>query len=156
MRAPTVLALLAVLPLLALAAPSGALGARLVFTGVGQYVPEHPGDTCPPQLPAEMVIRTTPTDDTARIALVVGLVHVHPEAGQDPDHPLLPPSVCLRQWEFVGSGHPQSGYRGQAPGGLNILVSALGGATYVSVYSFNGGVLWDEGRGTFDFRPFVV
>jgi hypothetical protein len=162
------LALLAVLPLLALAAPSGALGAWLVFTGVGEVehdiglaLPVAGAQSCP-RLPAAVAIQhltsVQPISASASLVFAMGGIYQHPEAGNDPDHPLLPPGACATYATFDVRGDPWNGYAGVRSSGassVTITVGPLGGSTEVEVvYTVPGDSF--SARGTFDFRPFLV
>jgi hypothetical protein len=162
------LALLAVLPLLALAAPSGALGAMVAYTGVGEVENDFPLGVpttvrpCP-RLPAAVGIQhltdIDPPHTSAWLVFVMGGIYQHPEAGNDPDHPLLPPPVCSMEETFDVQGDPRNGYVGtriSSTGSITINVGPLGGMTEVELrHTTPTGRIFTV-HGTLDFRPFVV
>jgi hypothetical protein len=162
MRAPTVLALLAVLPLLALAGPSGALGAMVLYTGVGEAVHTSPLGIGPfaaicTRMHAAATITSDPSTGHWRFSLVMATLQFDPEAGNEPESPLLPPDVCRDNHDFKVRGSPRAGFVGEGSNS-NITVGRLGAATPVTIIGFQSGmstpIAWTNA--TLDFRPFVV
>jgi hypothetical protein len=156
MRLRAAIALLAVLPLLALAAPSGALGVRSTYVAVGAFEQEHDFSStvatgnCP-LLQATVTIHGLPGKEEEEALVVVDAAghHLHPEAGNDPAHPLLPPAVCAFHEQFQIRGNAWVGYQGKSAD-VSISIGRLGAATQVRVTHIG------QLHGTFDFRPFLV